>query len=156
MAGYRVPEWARDARILNRTIGHSWFDHDTMKAFGTRFHGSPDSRGVFVASNETEGRRYFAVHRLRSVTVHGEWRARHGVIVDLLSSYPHFDTEEDARQFAESHGWCPDHGTEYPLSVVAGSSHLGGTHRAVCVECGLVFACYECACEWAHDCGGVS
>jgi hypothetical protein len=70
--------------------------------FGTRFHGAPDGRGVFVASNEVDGRRYFVVHRLRSVTVSRGRRDRRGVVVDLLSSFPHFSTEVEARQFAES------------------------------------------------------
>ena len=48
---------------------------------------------------------------------------------------------------------CDDHGCLVPSTVSAGWSHFSGVWRAVCEVCGVVFPCYECPCDWVHDCG---
>jgi hypothetical protein len=51
---------------------------------------------------------------------------------------------------------CEEHGAVIPDTVTAYRSHFGGQFVAACHECSVVFAAWECACEWSHDCGAAS
>ena len=62
----RIPAWAQVARTINQHADRHWFDDDTLRFFGTRFHGEPDRHGIFVTSerNFDGTAREFRVRRL--------------------------------------------------------------------------------------------
>jgi len=49
---------------------------------------------------------------------------------------------------------CDEHGLPVPATVTAYHARLTGQYVARCELCGVVFAAWECSCEWSHDCGG--
>ena len=62
-----IPTWAKRARTINQTNNHHWFDPDTIRFFGTKFHGEPTLHGVFITSEWTgfdRTERAFNVRRL--------------------------------------------------------------------------------------------
>lgn len=50
---------------------------------------------------------------------------------------------------------CDDHGLVIPDTVSAYASRFSGEYVACCEACGLVFAYWDCQCEWEHECDGL-
>ena len=62
-----IPAWAQRARKINQDNNRHWFDPDTIRFFGTKFHGEPTLHGVFITSEWTgfdRSERWFNVRRL--------------------------------------------------------------------------------------------
>jgi len=49
----RLPAWAVKARKINEDNNHHWFSPDSIRFFGTKFHGEPNEDGVFITSEWT-------------------------------------------------------------------------------------------------------
>jgi len=53
--------------------------------------------------------------------------------------------------------FCYDHKDhEITSNVRVYFARLGGELRAACRDCGLVWAYWDCPCEFAHECDGIA
>jgi len=50
---------------------------------------------------------------------------------------------------------CDEHGLVHTDTITVYLAHFTGEPRARCEACGIVFAHWDCACEWEHECEGV-
>jgi len=91
-----IPAWAQRARKINTDNNQHWFSPDSIRFFGTRFHGEPTDDGVFITSEWTgfdRSERAFNVRQL----ING------GASVETLSDFTNpLPTLADAKAFVSN------------------------------------------------------